>query len=91
MPSPRTLARRRIARVHVILILLHYRRPLTKQHHILHCTAAMAEQEPEKKKFEPKTKVELDPPKDDPIGLDYLAKCDGRFDAGDVKGWFGNA
>lgn len=57
----------------------------------MHCTAAMAEQEPEKKKFEPKTKVELDPPKDDPIGLDYLAKCDGRFDAGDVKGWFGNA
>lgn len=27
--------------------------------------------------FEPKTKVELDPPKDDPISLDYLSKCDG--------------
>jgi hypothetical protein len=28
-------------------------------------------------KFEPKQKVELDPPKDDPISLDYLSKCDG--------------
>ncbi|TKA75119.1 hypothetical protein B0A55_05018 [Friedmanniomyces simplex] len=27
--------------------------------------------------FEPKQKVELDPPKDDPISLDYLSKCDG--------------
>ncbi|KAI5206547.1 hypothetical protein E4T38_03753 [Aureobasidium subglaciale] len=27
-------------------------------------------------KFEPKQKVELDPPKDDPISLDYLSKCD---------------
>ena len=27
--------------------------------------------------FEPKTKVELDPPKDDPISLNYLSKCDG--------------
>ena len=27
--------------------------------------------------FEPKYKVNLDPPKDDPISLDYLAKCDG--------------
>ena len=33
--------------------------------------------------FEPKTKVELDPPKDDIISLDYLSKCDGglRFDS----------
>lgn len=29
--------------------------------------------------FEPKTKVELDPPKDDVISLDYLSKCDGKF------------
>lgn len=29
--------------------------------------------------FEPKQKVELDPPKDDPISLEYLAKCDGWF------------
>lgn len=28
-------------------------------------------------KFEPKHKVDLDPPKDDIIGLDYLSKCDG--------------
>jgi hypothetical protein len=28
-------------------------------------------------KFEPKHKVDLDPPKDDPISLDYLSKCDG--------------
>ena len=28
--------------------------------------------------FEPKHKVELDPPKDDPISPDYLAKCDGK-------------
>lgn len=27
--------------------------------------------------FDPKHKVELDPPKDDPISPDYLAKCDG--------------
>lgn len=27
--------------------------------------------------FEPKHKVELDPPKDDVISQDYLSKCDG--------------
>ncbi|GAB1727011.1 hypothetical protein NU195Hw_g3864t1 [Hortaea werneckii] len=27
--------------------------------------------------FEPKHKVELDPPKDDVISVDYLSKCDG--------------
>jgi hypothetical protein len=27
--------------------------------------------------FEPKVKVDLDPPKDDIISLDYLAKCNG--------------
>ncbi|KAK4934421.1 hypothetical protein LTR66_015608 [Elasticomyces elasticus] len=26
--------------------------------------------------FEPKQKVNLDPPKDDPINVEYLAKCD---------------
>jgi hypothetical protein len=30
--------------------------------------------------FEPKTKVELDPPRDDTISLDYLSKCDGKLD-----------
>ena len=30
--------------------------------------------------FEPKTKVNLDPPKDDVIGLDYLSKCDGTHE-----------
>jgi hypothetical protein len=30
--------------------------------------------------FEPKTKIELDPPKDDVISLDYLSKCDGELD-----------
>ncbi|KAK6005323.1 hypothetical protein QM012_008102 [Aureobasidium pullulans] len=31
-------------------------------------------------KFEPKHKVDLDPPKDDPISLDYLSKCDGTHE-----------
>lgn len=29
-------------------------------------------------KFEPKTPVQLDPPKDDPISLEELAKADGK-------------
>jgi len=29
--------------------------------------------------FEPKQKIELDPPKDDIISLDYLSKCDGAL------------
>ena len=33
--------------------------------------------EPKKERFAPKVPVQLDPPKDDPITLDYLAKCDG--------------
>ncbi|KAF1990807.1 progesterone binding protein-like protein [Aulographum hederae CBS 113979] len=38
----------------------------------------MAEASGEKKeRFAPKTPVNLDPPKDDAISLDYLAKCDG--------------
>ena len=28
--------------------------------------------------FEPKQKVELDPPKDDVISQEYLSKCNGR-------------
>jgi len=28
-------------------------------------------------RFEPKTPVKLDPPKSDPISLDYLEKCNG--------------
>merc|ERR1712183_691881 len=31
-----------------------------------------------KMSFEPKTKIELDPPKDDIISLEYLSKCDGN-------------
>ncbi|KAF2816179.1 putative progesterone binding protein [Mytilinidion resinicola] len=34
----------------------------------------------EPKRFEPKEPVTLDPPKDDPITLDYLSKCDGTND-----------
>ncbi|KAI9727472.1 MAG: hypothetical protein M1828_006414 [Chrysothrix sp. TS-e1954] len=30
-----------------------------------------------KKRFEPKTPVQLDPPKSDPISLEYLEKCNG--------------
>jgi hypothetical protein len=37
----------------------------------------MTETREEKKRFEPKVPVELDPPKDDPISLEELAKCDG--------------
>ncbi|THY61742.1 hypothetical protein D6C99_01147 [Aureobasidium pullulans] len=36
-------------------------------------------------KFEPKQKVDLDPPKDDPISLDYLSKCDGWSDVMDTR------
>jgi hypothetical protein len=32
-----------------------------------------------KMSFEPKQKVELDPPKDDLISQEYLAKCDGPY------------
>lgn len=28
-------------------------------------------------RFEPKTPIQLNPPKDDPISPDYLAKCNG--------------
>jgi len=34
---------------------------------------------PIKMSFEPKTKIELDPPKDDIISLEYLSKCDGEL------------
>ncbi|KAJ5144067.1 Cytochrome b5 [Penicillium bovifimosum] len=37
----------------------------------------MVEHEPEPKRFEPKVPVQLDPPKDDPISPEELAKCDG--------------
>lgn len=33
----------------------------------------------EPKNFAPKQPVDLDPPKDDPISLDYLSKCDGEL------------
>lgn len=42
----------------------------------------MATEQPQEKKkgrFEPKTPVNLDPPKDDPISLDYLEKCNGKI------------
>lgn len=35
------------------------------------------EAEQKKGRFEPKVPVKLDPPKDDPISLGYLAKCNG--------------
>jgi hypothetical protein len=38
----------------------------------------MVEHEPEPKRFEPKVPVQLDPPKDDPISVEELAKCDGE-------------
>lgn len=37
----------------------------------------MAEHATEPKRFEPKEPVKLDPPKDDPITLEELAKCNG--------------
>ncbi|KUM55405.1 hypothetical protein ACN42_g11874, partial [Penicillium freii] len=39
-------------------------------------TITMVEQD-ESKRFTPKVPVELDPPKDDPISVEELAKCDG--------------
>ncbi|KAF2427795.1 progesterone binding protein-like protein [Tothia fuscella] len=33
-----------------------------------------------KERFAPKTAVELAPPKDDPITVDYLSKCDGQHE-----------
>jgi len=38
----------------------------------------MVEHEPEPKRFSPKVPVQLDPPKDDPISQEELAKCDGN-------------
>jgi hypothetical protein len=38
----------------------------------------MSDHVEEPKRFEPKTPVQLDPPKDDPISVDYLKKCDGK-------------
>jgi membrane-associated progesterone receptor component len=32
----------------------------------------------QKGRFEPKQAVQLDPPKDDPITVEHLAKCDGK-------------
>ena len=49
---------------------------LPDQHH----AHIQSKQATEKMSFEPKTKVELDPPKDDIISLDYLSKCDGELD-----------
>jgi hypothetical protein len=37
-----------------------------------------ASDEPKKGRFEPKVPVQLDPPKDDLITLEYLSKCDGK-------------
>jgi len=39
---------------------------------------ADSEREPEPKNFAPKVPVKLDPPKDDPITYEELAKCDGN-------------
>ena len=38
------------------------------------------EDEDEEMSFEPKTKVDLAPPRDDIISLEHLAKCDGRHE-----------
>ena len=38
----------------------------------------MADNEAQSKRFAPKVPVQLDPPKDDPISPEELAKCDGR-------------
>lgn len=37
--------------------------------------------EPEPKNFAPKDPPKLDPPRDDPISLEELAKCDGMTHA----------
>ncbi|KAL1994303.1 hypothetical protein VTN49DRAFT_2972 [Thermomyces lanuginosus] len=37
----------------------------------------MSEQTSRSKRFEPKEPVQLDPPKDDPISVEELSKCDG--------------
>lgn len=39
----------------------------------------MPDHEPEPKRFEPKNPVQLDPPKDDPITIEELSKCDGML------------
>jgi hypothetical protein len=39
----------------------------------------MPDHEAEPKRFEPKTPVQLDPPKDDPITVEELSKCDGML------------
>ena len=33
----------------------------------------------EPKNFEPKVPVKLDPPKNDPINLDHLSRCNGEY------------
>ena len=40
--------------------------------------AADSSSDPKKGRFEPKTPVQLNPPKSDPISLEHLAKCDGQ-------------
>lgn len=47
-----------------------------------HTIVKMVEHEPEPKRFEPKVPVQLDPPKDDPISQEELAKCDGKCSLG---------
>lgn len=44
---------------------------------LLPITHNMPDHEPEPKRFEPKVPVQLDPPKDDPISVEELSKCDG--------------
>jgi hypothetical protein len=39
----------------------------------------MVEHVPEPKRFSPKIPVQLDPPKNDPISQEELAKCDGTL------------
>ena len=74
-------AKRGLVRLRLTLLTTRHQSPtrsiiLQYQHY----THIQSKQAKEKMSFEPKTKVELDPPKDDIISLDYLSKCDGELD-----------
>lgn len=56
---------------------------LSKHHHIL--TMSDTTEQPKKERFAPKEPVTLNPPKDDVITRDYLAKCDGMHSSKALK------
>lgn len=68
-----------IERTDLISIFRLYLHPLLLHLHHLSRVGSFITQKKYKMSFEPKQKVELDPPKDDPISLEYLAKCDGLW------------